>query len=68
MLERDRTKCSKFARIISYAVTNIIGGPNDYLMIQRIFTFYSECDIHPTSKFFEESGYRHDLDFLIISY
>ena len=62
----DWITCSIFLLTILDAIVNIIGGTYDYLVTQASFHFDNEEDIHSSSKIYEESGYGHDLDLLII--
>ena len=44
------------------------GDLYDHLMSTSILTLVMKKDVHATSKEYDESGYGHDLDLLIILY
>ena len=68
VFKRDWTTCSKFVNHSRLNSQHNWGDLYDHLMSKRIFTLIIIEDIHMSSKNYEENGYSHDLDLLIISH
>ena len=65
-LEEIRLCVQNTLTIIGSIIDIVRGHLYDHLMSTRISTLIENKVYHINSKYYEENGYRHDLDLLVI--